>query len=355
MYNATSVWSDNLAQTQADQLTFSLDFDDILPRDQALFDGYGADVEDSSHQPLISVFHGGLSEVDPDLEPADFDEVDLFHAEGEPDETLEESTPAQRGRRGRRGKHPEPPPIDPNGPPVSVYQRLVDYGLLRKLTGIVLAEVSVPWHLREDAIQEIHTTWASLQSKPEFARNQLARYAYLSGQHAALKLRRTIGAVVAIPGTLFRTGRTTSFMESIGAAVNPRDVEDFKDMLELSTDPREEMRYRLTEKYLRLRLNRISISEKHHAVAKLLLIERKDPHDVAQELNLRVCEIERMINHIVLKLNAFDAEEAELAQQLEQDFELTPSPAPKAACKAANRKAPPAASRASRARKRVEG
>lgn len=211
--------------------------------------------------------------------------------------------PARRGRRE---------PLTTSDAPVSVYTRLVEFELLRKLTDIVLAKVSVPWHLREDAAQEVHVTWASLTAKPNFARNQLARYAYLSGQHAALKLRRNIGAVVTIPGALFRTGRDTAFMEAIGAAVNPKDVEDYKDSLELSVDALEYAMppQSLTVDYLKTRLAGLTLSKSQRTIAEYVLVKRMSAESIAQVLEVRVSYVERLINQVAQML--YDKDDAEL-------------------------------------------
>ena len=191
--------------------------------------------------------------------------------------------------------------------PRSIYEALDAYGLLRKVTDIVMAKVTVPWYLRADASQEIHCAWAALKAKPTFARNQLAHYAYLSGQHAALKLRRTIGAVVVIPGALFRTGRDSSFMESIGAAVNPKDVEDYKDSLELSSDGGDGLENaKVTEPLFRERLGGLNLSVKQKAVAERALLKRMSVDDIATEMETSVVYVERMLNQITAKLRIKD-------------------------------------------------
>lgn len=190
-----------------------------------------------------------------------------------------------------------------NGDPVSVYQRLTDYGLLRKITDIVMAKVAMPWTLRDDATQEVHATWARLHANPVFVRNQVARYAYMAGQHAALKLRRDIGAVVAIPGALFRTGRNTAFMESIGAAVNPKDVDDYKDSLELSVEPDELLHLvKVSDTLFEDRLGGLALSPKQRQVAYKALVTRMSADDIAEELDLPLMYIERLLNQVTQKL-----------------------------------------------------
>lgn len=189
------------------------------------------------------------------------------------------------------------------GDAMSIYAKLQEFGLLRKVTDIVMAKVAIPWHLRQDATQEVHVTWAALKAKPHFEKNQVARYAYISGQHAALKLRRTIGAVVAIPGALFRTGRDTAFMEAIGAAVNPKDVDDYRDSLELSVEPVDVLSLaRVSENFFRDRLAGLTLSPKQRTVAFKALVERKSAEDIAEELDIPLMYVERLLNQVTAKL-----------------------------------------------------
>ena len=252
--------------------------------------------------------------ANPDLSADDgiegFGDVD----EGEADAALaapaDASPPAKRGRPKAGTAVPPPATVDAEGQPLSVYQRLVDYGLLRKITDIVMAKVAIPWHLRADATQEVHVAWAMLKAKPEFQRNQLAHYAYISGQHAALKLRRTIGAVVAIPGALFRTGRDTAFMEAIGAAVNPKDVDDYKDSLELSTEPTDDLHLsRVSDSFFEERLGDLNLSSKQALVARKALIERMAADDIAEELGMDLMYVERLLNQVTQKVLAKDGGE----------------------------------------------
>lgn len=213
-----------------------------------------------------------------------------------------ESTPAKKGRSREITKIST---VDEDGNPKSIYTCLVEYGLLRKMTDIVLAKVAVPWHLRADASQEIHCTWAGLKAKPTFARNQLANYAYLSGKHSALKLRRTVGAVVVIPGALFRNGRDSPFMESIGAAVNPKDVDDYKDSLELSVVMPDNMSsVRVSDQLYAEKMADLGLSAKQTAVAERAVLKRMPVDDIATELQMQVSAVERILNQITAKLHA---------------------------------------------------
>lgn len=196
------------------------------------------------------------------------------------------------------------------GAPYSIYDALTDFGLLRKVTDIVLAKANVPWHLRDDAAQQVHAAWAALVAKPDFARNQVAHYAYKSGQHAALNLRREIGAVVKIPGALFRTGRDTSFMEAIGAAVNPKDVDDYTDSLDLSVQPEDlaQPPQQVSAEMFKARMAGLVLSKSQRAVAERVLVRRMSADSIALELEVRVSYVERLISQVVQLLNAKDDE-----------------------------------------------
>lgn len=274
------------------------------------------------------------SEDEPDLAPG------LVADPAEFDPSLDEpypvvKRPAKRGRpkgsTNQPSTEPPPPTVDASGTPLSVYQRLEAYGLLRKVTDIVLAKVAIPWHLRADAAQEVHATWAMLTAKPEYQRNQLAHYAYKSGQHAALKLRRTIGAVVVIPGALFRTGRDTAFMEAIGAAVNPRDVDDYKDSLDLAVEPIEDLnRVLVSDALFESRLSNLNLSAKQLRVARMALVERKAADDIARELGTQLIYIERMLNQVTKKLMEQDGVQAAKALATSAGARLAEEPRDKA-------------------------
>lgn len=128
-----------------------------------------------------------------------------------------------------------PAEVEAPKPRVTIYDYLSERGMLRKLTDIALHKAGVPWHLRDEAAQEIRMAWATYEAKSELAPSRVYQYATTAGEHAALKLRRKIGAVVSIPGQAFRDSES-AFMKSIGAAVNPLDVDDYADSRELSVD-----------------------------------------------------------------------------------------------------------------------
>jgi hypothetical protein len=296
-----------------------VELDRLLSSDLPHDDGSCAD-DENERRPFV------VNEIDVDLELALDDGEDA----AEPPAPAAQA-PAKRGRPRAGAAQPAPATVDAAGNPLSVYQRLVDYGLLRKITDIVMAKVAIPWHLRADATQEVHAAWATYVAKPEYQRNQLARYAYMSGQHAALKLRRTIGAVVAIPGALFRTGRDSAFMEAIGAAVNPKDVDDYKDSLELSTEPIEDLQLsRVSDSFFADRLGDLNLSAKQSLVARKALIERLAADDIAAQLGMDLMYVERLLNQVTQKLLAKDGGETTV-KTVRKSRKSTEAKEPKAA------------------------
>ena len=194
----------------------------------------------------------------------------------------------------------------------SIYIRLWRSKLLKKVTDIVLAKAKLPWHLREDATQEIHTEWASVEAKPGYEDGQVAYYAFQSGTHAALKLRRNMGAVVTLPGTLFRTGRASAFMASIGAAVNPKDIDDYKDSLDLSTAPLDYTlgQATLTATTIRARLAGLAITKKQMKMAEQALLHAMTLAAIAEEMGVPLTYVERSLGRITRKLYAKDEDKA---------------------------------------------
>lgn len=299
-----------------------VELDYLLSSDLPHDDGNTADEEHDRRR-----FAAPELEIDLELDLGDVDDGEL-----EESQAAAPAAPAKRGRPKAGTAQPAPATVDASGRPLSVYQRLVDYGLLRKITDIVMAKVAIPWHLRADATQEVHAAWATLMAKPEFQRNQLGRYAYISGQHAALKLRRTIGAVVVIPGALFRTGRDSAFMEGIGAAVNPKDVDDYKDSLELSSEPIQDLQLsRVSDSFFSERLGDLNLSAKQSLVAHKALVERMAADDIAEELGMDLMYVERLLNQVTHKLLAKDGGETPVKTVRKGRKPAAEAKAPKAA------------------------
>ncbi len=203
----------------------------------------------------------------------------------------------------------------------TVYERLIEYGLLEKLTNIALSKAAVPWGLREDAIQEVHAYWCTLVVKPQFERNQVACYAYMAGRHAALSLRRQLGATVVLPGSLFRQdNRSSSFLESIGAAVNPWDVDAVADSLELSVDTRDEHSQKVTPAFLRARLAGLDLTERQKSLAHMVLIDGLTSIEAAKKLGLSPAHVDRLIVQIADRLELNESKDPQLITKEELAF-----------------------------------
>lgn len=200
---------------------------------------------------------------------------------------------------------------------VSVYERLTHFNLTRKIRDIVLARTATPRHLIEDASQEVYATWLSLRALPEFERNQLARYAYLSGQHTVLRLRRRLGAVVVIPEILFRKGTKSLFLDSIGAALNPWDVSTCDNSLELASNKDGARRNGLLgPMFLKERLDGCGLDTVHYDLAYRMLVEKKDVADAAAEMDISLALAERLLNQLELRLRAKDEDPDRAATQI---------------------------------------
>ena len=192
----------------------------------------------------------------------------------------------------------------------SVFAQLLRHGLLSKLTQIVLLKAKVPYHLREEAAQEVQVTWSLLQANSSFARNQMARYAYLSGEHAALKVMRSLGAVVGLPSGLFSKktkdakGLNAKFLQYIGAATNPHDIEDYADSLEVSdalVDSWEREVVSLT--FFTAQMQGITVKPNQRRIAELFLVDRLTVDDIAESMKLTVKYVERSMHIVADALN----------------------------------------------------
>ena len=193
----------------------------------------------------------------------------------------------------------------------SVFAQLVRHGLLSKLTQIVLLKAKVPAHLREEAAQEVQVTWSLLRAHPDFARNQMARYAYLSGEHAALKVMRQISAVVALPSSLFSKtakdvkGANAKFLQYIGAATNPYDIDDYSDSIEISDALVDSWEREIVSlNFFEAQMQDIEVKPKQYKIARLFLVDRLTVDDIAEALKLTVKYVERSMHVVADALNA---------------------------------------------------
>ena len=193
----------------------------------------------------------------------------------------------------------------------SVFAQLLRHGLLSKLTQIVLLKAKVPSHLRDEAAQEVQVTWSLLRAHPDFARNQMARYAYLSGEHAALKVMRQLSAVVALPSSMFSKtakdvkGANAKFLQYIGAATNPYDIDDYSDSLEISDALVDSWEREIVSlNFFETQMQDIEVKPKHYRIARMFLVERMTVDDIAEQLKLTVKYIERSMHLVADALNA---------------------------------------------------
>lgn len=291
--------ADDVVVAEYQELEVAQDFDagDPVALDLLLAQGTGDDLHDDdlAETEIRQPTAGGFDEA----EAVGYDEF-------ADDEVPVPAAPARRGRPKGSTPAPEVSKTADFTKETSVYQRLIDYGLLKKLTDIVLAKVTIPWHLREDATQEIHVYWAGLVARPQFQKNQFANFAYMAGKHAALKLRRNIGAVVTIPGAAFRSGRDSAFMQSIGAAVNPKDIDDYKDSMELSIVPELPAESWINERFFFERMEGLTLSAKQRQVAYKALVERQTTEDISMAMSMPIMYVERLLNQVTVKIEARD-------------------------------------------------
>lgn len=192
---------------------------------------------------------------------------------------------------------------------VTIYDYLFERGMLRKLTDIALNKAGVPWHLRDEAAQEIRMAWATYEAKTDLAQSRVYQYATTAGEHAALKLRRKIGAVVSIPGQAFRDP-DSQFMRSIGAAVNPNDVDDYTDNAELSVDfedvacaeEGDERIQGISVDDLGDRLGGVQLTRGQRPVIALML-QGLDANEIAEELDRSYESVVKMMGDLANKIN----------------------------------------------------
>lgn len=98
-----------------------------------------------------------------------------------------------------------PPTEVPTGMSLFDYLCQCQPPLDQKIIDIACSQNQVPSKLKDDAAQEIRLMWTQL--KPDTALykpGQIAAYAHRMAGHAALRLRREVGAAVRLPGSAFR-------------------------------------------------------------------------------------------------------------------------------------------------------
>lgn len=258
---------------------------------------------------------GLIPEVEAEADADTFSSDSLSHVAMDDDGFTEEldvdeiEAPIKKRRRARGEKAV----LVPLGEDASVFDVLAQNGLVQKLTRIVLAKAKVPPHLKKDAEQSIHLVWASIKANPKYECNQVAFYAYKAGESAALKLRREIGAVVAIPGALFRTGRDSHLARNIGAAVQPRDIDDYRDSLELAEYDSMDFAIApaITVEFLQERLAGLTLTAKQRAAAENVLVHKMPLESVALLMGLEERTVERMLNQTITRIYERDHPESQ--------------------------------------------
>jgi hypothetical protein len=183
--------------------------------------------------------------------------------------------------------------------PASIFDYLTVNKLLAKVTAVSIKKANLPQHLRDDAAQEMHLAWSQIAVKPEFAQSQICAYAVLSGHHAGLRLRRELGAVTAIPKSLFEPGREDLFIRSIGAATNPANIDDFTDSSEYSEDFVYPEQTTVSATTLSARLRGLLLTQGQRAVADCVLRRGLDIEETSAELKLSKEYVDRLVGQII--------------------------------------------------------
>ncbi len=193
----------------------------------------------------------------------------------------------------------------------TIFEFLVEVGSLVKLTKYVVHRAGVPSHLWEDAEQEVQMTWASMPMKPGMAPRQIRRGAGVAGERAAWAVRRRIGAVVKI--ARFGKGQNNksaeAFMKGIGAAVNPKNIEDLSDSLELSVEPEDLERAARESEVLR-RLAPLRLSPDRMEIVRRACCDLEQPSAIAKALKLTKKFVEAVITEATEALYSLDSRKA---------------------------------------------
>lgn len=110
--------------------------------------------------------------------------------------------------------------------------------LANRIIEVALSQTSTPYHLRDDAAQEIRIMW--MGKYPDVARfeeGQIASYAHCMAKHAALRCRRELGNAVRLPGSAFRKRRDGTTYVQPGTIARPLDWDELDEWLPLADQP----------------------------------------------------------------------------------------------------------------------
>lgn len=129
-------------------------------------------------------------------------------------------------------KKPKTPPK-----PQTLFDKIVEYGLERKLIGIACAEGNIPPGLRDETAQEIRMAWLKSKPNPEFTFGETASYAHRIAYHAALRAKRELGSVVRLPGSAFRKRRDGSTYVTPGVLAAAIDLTEIENRLSAEEEP----------------------------------------------------------------------------------------------------------------------
>lgn len=108
----------------------------------------------------------------------------------------------------------------------------------QKIIDIACSQSSVPPGLHDEAAQEIRMMW--MQMKPDtekFQPGQIAAYAHRMAGHAALRLRRELGASVRLPGSAFRKRKDGSSYVTAGVLAAALDWSDLENWFNAEDQP----------------------------------------------------------------------------------------------------------------------
>lgn len=195
----------------------------------------------------------------------------------------------------------------------TVYDYLNEHKLLSKISAIALKKANVPSNLREDARQAIQVKWCLFKVNLSFAHSQICAYASKLGHDEALRIRREIGAVVSLPISMFvKSGneniKNSVFAQSIGAALNPLDINDMIDSSEYAVEHDDSLLESVTSERVAMRLRRLTLTKTQRKIAMLICCNQMDIAVVAEQLNLTKAYVERMVSSVTTALLNYDEE-----------------------------------------------
>lgn len=195
-------------------------------------------------------------------------------------------------------------------PQLSIYDYLVEHKLLQKVVDVALYKASTPWHLRDDAAQELQSEWAQLKVRDGASTGEVLSFVYRLAPQQIRKYRLKMGACVRITEHAFRNP-DSDFMQSIGAAVCPGDIADYADHRDVAVEFREgSLEDESDEPYdpaeCDARMTALGLNDRQRQVAELLLAGY-DFDEIAAELDLTVNYIDKLMGRARCAARRFDA------------------------------------------------